>query len=258
MDKKKNLKTHHYPNYDLDIATRPVLSLLSFLSTVFSANPESHSISSLSWSGYIIAHDFTNPNLQVTGINASWTVPEINVSTGNGYSSAWIGIGGQSDSTLIQLGTEHNSVNGQTNYYAWYELLPSFSVRISDVSPFPGDIMVASIDLVNSDTNQWKIEIRDTTNGQAFSKTVVYNSTQSSGEWIVERPTVNKQLTNLSNFGNITFQGCYLNTNYFTNRINNFTYSKIQMINQQNTQLASVSPLDSDGSSFTVSYKTSS
>ena len=50
--------------------------------------------------------------------------------------------------------------------------------------------MTASINLVNSDTNRWSIQISDASTGQAFSRNVVYNSTRSSGEWIMERPTI--------------------------------------------------------------------
>ena len=60
--------------------------------------------------------------------------------------------------------------------------------------------MIASINLVNSDANQWSIQISDATTGQVFSRNVVYNSTRSSGEWIVERPTINNQTSTLARF----------------------------------------------------------
>jgi hypothetical protein len=41
--------------------------------------------------------------------------------------------------------------------------------------------MIASISLINSDTNEWSIQISDATTGQVFSRNVVYNSTRSSG-----------------------------------------------------------------------------
>ena len=231
------------------------LSLLSILLATFNSNPQSQSIVSLSWAGYIIAKDFVNPQLEVIAINASWIVPKVNASAGDGRSSAWIGIGGQSDKTLIQVGTEHNSLGGQENYYVWYELLPDFAVRVTDIAVSPEDTIVASITLINSDTNQWNIQISDVTNGQAFSSNVIYNSTRSSGEWILERPNVNNQISTLSDFGNITFRDCYININHLTGTIAKFPFSKIQMRNSQIAQLTSVSTLSADGSSFTVSYQ---
>jgi hypothetical protein len=230
-----------------------MLSFLSALVAIFNSNPESRTIVSLSWAGYIISQSF-NPPLGVTAIEASWTVPQVNASAGDGYSSAWIGIGGQTDKTLIQVGTEHDSQGGQETYHAWYEMLPSFSVTINEVTIAPGDTIVASLTLINSDTNNWNIQLSDTTSGQAFNKNVVYNSTLSSGEWIVERPTINKQISTLCDFGNVPFSNCQINVNNVMGSISNFTYSKVRMTNQQNAPLASVSTLSADGSSFTVNY----
>ena len=229
------------------------LTLLSILSSLFASYPQGQSISSLSWAGYTLEKD-SKPQFEVIGVNATWMVPEVNVSAGDGYSSAWIGIGGELDKTLIQVGTEQDAAQGQETYYAWYELLPSFAVRLTSITVSPGDMMIASINLVNSDTNLWSIQISDATTGQAFSQNVVYNSTRSSGEWIVERPTINNQISTLADFGNITFTGCHVNVNNVTGPIAKFSFSKIQMTNSQNAELTSASALTAGGSSFTVSY----
>ena len=220
----------------------------------FHSNPQSQSILSLSWAGYIIAENSANPQLEVIAVNASWTVPKVNASAGDGSSSAWIGIGGQLDKTLIQIGTEHDSLNGQETYSAWYELLPSFAVRLTDITVSSGDTIVASISLINSDTNEWSIQITDATNGQVFNNNVFYNSTRLSGEWIVERPTINSQISTLSNFGSITFTDSYANVNPVIGTIGNFQYSQIHMTNSQGTLLTSVSSIGTNGSSFTVNY----
>lgn len=229
------------------------LSFLSALVAIFNSNPEGRTVVSLSWAGYIISQNF-NSQREVTAIEASWTVPQVNASAGDGYSSAWIGIGGQTDKTLIQVGTEHDSIGEQGTYNAWYELLPNFSVTINDVTIAPGDSIAASITLINSNINQWSIQLNDLTNGQVFNKLVIYNSTRSSAEWIIERPTINNQISTLSDFGQASFSGCYANVNNIFGEIGNFTFSKMRMTNQQDTQLASVSTLSADGSSFIVSY----
>ena len=231
-----------------------MLSFLSALVAIFNSNPEGRTFMSLSWAGYIISQNF-NSQLGVTAIEASWTVPQVNASASDGYSSAWIGIGGQTDKTLIQVGTEHDLAGGQETYHAWYEMLPNFSVTINGLTIAPGDTIVASLTLIDSGANVWNIQLSDTTNGQAFNKNVVYNSTLSSGEWIVERPTINKQISTLCDFGNVPFSNCQINVNNVVGSIGNFSYSKIQMTNQLTTQLASGSTLTPDGSSFTVSYE---
>jgi hypothetical protein len=111
--------------------------------------------------------------------------------------------------------------------------------------------MFASISLVDS---VWNIQISDTTTGQAFSTTVVYNSARSSGEWIMERPTITNRLTTLADFGNVTFTGCYLNANNISGSISKFYFSRIEMTNSQDVQLTSVSSLRAGGTSFVISY----
>jgi hypothetical protein len=230
------------------------MGFLSFLSDIFNSNPQSHSIVSLSWAGYAVSDGVTNPDLDVIGISASWVIPRVNASGMGGYSSTWIGIGGQLDKTLIQVGTEQNLLGGQEVYSVWYEILPDYAIPVKNLTIRPQDTITASITLVDSATNTWNIQLNDITNGQGFSKTIIYNSTRSSGEWIVERPTVNNQVTMLSDFIEVTFNDCIINTRNSTGVIANYTASKIQMTNQQNTQLASVSPLNGDGSGFTVTY----
>ena len=229
------------------------LSFLSVLLSSFAHDPQGESISSESWAGYIISKT-NNIKLQVSAINASWAVPSVNATAGNDFSSVWIGVGGQLDTTLIQVGTEQDESNGQMNYYAWYEMLPSFAVRIDTLSVSPGDVVTASLRLVDLDGSRWNIQINDLTTGQSFGTTVVYNSTGYSGEWIIERPVVNKNLTTLADFGTVTFTGCYLDANNISGPIKTFYFSKIEMTNSVNVPLTSISNLADGGSGFTVSY----
>lgn len=229
------------------------LSLLSVLLTTYVDNPQVQSVVSLSWSGYVVASDFSNPQPQVIGISASWMVPSVNVSMGDAYSSAWIGIGGQFDKSLIQLGTEHDSVNGQEQFSVWYELLPAYATNVP-MNISEGDLISASINLINSDTDQWSMQLTDLTNGQSFSQNFVYNSTRLSAEWIVERPTLNNQISSLSNFGNITFTGAQANINHEVAPLGKLPFAQVHMTDRQNTQLTIVSSLNPEGSSFTVQY----
>ncbi|MCW3999735.1 MAG: G1 family endopeptidase [Candidatus Bathyarchaeota archaeon] len=229
------------------------LSLLSMLEAVFSRDPDSHTVVSVGWAGYVVSKSF-NEQREVTGISAEWIVPYVNTSAGNGYSSAWIGIGGQSDKTLIQVGTEHDVLDGKEFYSAWYELLPEYAIRITEFVVNPGDKIFASIMLVNPETNEWNIHLGDVTNGHVYNRNFYYNSTCASGEWIVERALVNGQIADLANFGSLTFQDCQIDLNKSEGSICNFTYSKVHMANQQLDRLASASQLSADGASFSVHY----
>jgi hypothetical protein len=230
------------------------LFLVSEFITIFFTNFQDHSLASLDWAGYVAVSDFANPEPLITGVAGSWTVPQVNVSLQNTFSAAWIGIGGQLDNTLIQTGTEHDSINGEATYSVWYELLPNDSVAITTINVSVGDEIQASISLADSGANEWSIEIVDLTKEQSFEINVFYDSSRLSAEWIVERPTVNNILSQLADFGSVTFTNSNVTINNVVGSVGNFAFFRTIMQNRQNVPLVTVSSLSSDGSKFTVKY----
>ena len=221
----------------------------------FLTGSTNRTVSSFDWSGYVVATNLNNPQPSVTAIEASWTVPTIAVSARNSYSATWIGVGGQFDfdSTLIQTGTEQDSINEAGKYSAWYELLPNTEVTIGSLSVSPGDRITASISLSDQSTNMWLLDIHDSTGGQSYQNSIHYASQMLSAEWVVERPKVNNVLRNLADFSELTFTGCAATVGGKVETISSLPFIEVTLYNQ-NTKLASVSPLASKGSSFTVSY----
>jgi hypothetical protein len=133
-------------------------------------------------------------------IAGNWRVPRASqhVKHQAEYSSDWIGIGGgcvdsgcdASDSTLIQTGTEQDvASNGTASYSAWWETIPAPSLTIS-MKIKPGDRMHASIAEPVTGSNVWKINLRDLTRHESYSKTVPYSSSQDTAEWIEETPLI--------------------------------------------------------------------
>jgi hypothetical protein len=214
-------------------------------------NPPSFKISN--WSGYIVASGIQNRSSVVSSVSASWTVPEIKPSENDTFLGVWVGIGGYGEDTLIQTGTEQECINGKFAYYAWYELVPDHLVRISNIHVQAGDAVTASISLTNENTNTWSIELVDITRNQRFKRTFVYNSSRLSAEWVVERPKVNGTISTLADFGNVTLTECKATLDGVTGAISNFSYAQFVMSDQE-LQLVTVSPLNDDGSSFTVNY----
>ena len=217
-------------------------------------SPTTQQLTSSNWSGYCVASDLNTPQPQVTSLSASWTVPAVSVSIGNSYSAAWIGVGGQFDKTLIQAGTEQDSIDGREVYTAWYELLPRDAVTIDSLSISSGDKITGSISLSNQTANTWLIEITDVTNGQSFEKSIVYVSSMLSAEWIVEAPMLVNRVATLANFGQITFTDCKATIGGVTGTINSFPSGQITLNGRQHVELATVSTYTSGGSSFTVNY----
>jgi hypothetical protein len=73
-----------------------------------------------------------------------------------------------------------------------------------------------------------------------------------------ERPHLNDEITHLANFGTITFTDLYAKIGDNVGSISSFSYSQVIMTNDMSVQLAAVSPLSADGSSFNVTYLKSS
>jgi hypothetical protein len=228
-------------------------SISLFLASPSQAN-EPTSLRVPQWSGYMVASDIQNRSPVVTGISASWTVPEVKPSSNNTFSGVWVGIGGYGEETLIQTGTEQEYVNGKVSYYAWYELLPDYLVRIPNLHVRPSDTITTSLSLINENASTWSIEISDVTRGEQFKRVVVYNSSMLSAEWIVERPKVNGTVSTLADFGNVTFTECKAIVDGVTGTIGNFSYAQFEMHDDESASLVSVSPLNDGGSGFTVSY----
>jgi hypothetical protein len=238
----------------LTILLSIVLIFASVVVFLHSTSSLSRQLSNASWSGYSVVSNVENPEPRFTRVNASWAVPAIRATMDDSFSAEWIGVGGQFDQTLIQTGTEQDSIGGQVTYRAWYELLPHAVLGISSLNISPGDRITASISLVNPDTDTWSIEIHDATNGQFFLRNFIYISSALSAEWIVERPTVAGRPATLADFGQVTFTGCGATLNGKSGTISSFPSNQITMYDDQNKQLVNVSALTQDGSSFTVGF----
>jgi hypothetical protein len=214
------------------------------------------------WAGYIVATDHQNPQPVTTGISAEWTVPEVSPSSQNDtFSAVWIGIGGlfSGDGTLIQVGSEQDSIAGVSDYFFWYELLPDTSNTIDTIVVSPGDRITASIQLVDPAFDGWSIYIADLTSNQEFQIDVTYFSSQLSAEWIVERPTAGRRLATLADIGSVTFTNCQATINSRNGSISAFpSFESIMYLRVANTngtgemQLTTVSDLTNGGQSFTV------
>jgi hypothetical protein len=232
-------------------------SFLSFLQASLAQNPQVQSEINPTWAGFIAATDYSFPTADFTGVNGSWIVPTVNVTT-LGYSSAWVGIGGKFDKTLIQVGTGQECVphgfGNKAQYYAWYELIPDKAIIIDSLVVSPGDKITANIKLVSSSKNTWNINIRDDTTGKTFNINVNYVSSRLSAEWVLERPYVNDRISTLADFGKITFTGCYAKTSKYGS-IGAFQYSQVKMVADLGNPLVQVSSVKSK-TSFTVSYLT--
>jgi hypothetical protein len=212
--------------------------LVSALSPRVAGNDISNTARSTNWSGYAD----TGPTF--SAISAQWTVPSVLPSQSSQYSSTWIGIDGDGNSSLIQTGTASQTENGTISYFDWYEILPAYAVEIASVTP--GDQINATISQVVAGT--WSITITDTTSGSVFSQQFPYSEPDSSAEWIVEAPTINGQQSTLADFTSERFTNI-ADTNTGTVGV---TQTPIEMNNSGGSVIAS--PAAIANNAFTVTY----
>ena len=170
------------------------------------------------WAGYI-----SPGQPPFTSVVGRWVVPSVSYFAGSGFgrepvielSSLWIGIGGANgEQDLIQIGTEQDvSANGTTTYFAWYEMLPGDEIRLprQQYPVGPGDVLSASLQCTAScapgAAQTWTLSIADHTAGWSWTMpAVVYSSSLSSAEWILEATaSAAGVIQQLPDFGSTTF-----------------------------------------------------
>lgn len=173
----------------------------------------------------------------MTSVSGTWTIPQLNCVTDNGDAfTNWDGIGGVG-TQLLQTGINAYCEDGIQTTQAWWELIPPVGV----VVPFtgfpvaPGDSIQASIYQSNG---AWVTRIDDLTTG--LSGWMITNDAYGVGtdasdgafvsqgsldlsftggytaEWIVEDAGFAGVLTNLANFGTLTFSNLQMNSSPVT------------------------------------------
>jgi hypothetical protein len=202
-------------------------------------------VSSLNWAGYVADSG------KFTSVTGSWQIPKVKNSSNFKTDAAWVGIGGVTTADLIQAGTEADAgIGGAVSYSAWYELLPDYPQKIP-VAVNSGDFV--TVDISQIAQNKWNIHFRNNTIGQSFQKNVAYHSSLSSAEWIEEMPSLgNDTLIPLDNFREINFSNGFAVRNGKKVNIALSGAKKVFMSKADGKLLASVSTLNSQGTSFLV------
>ena len=241
---------------------------------------------STNWSGYSV----TSGKNTVTSVSGTWKVPTVTASANpQTYSSVWVGIDGFSSSTVEQIGTEQDVINGTKVYDVWWEMYPTnyeqvittqttstgATIKGSSFAISPGDTISASVVYVGTNARGlqlFKLTIADTTKGEFFTTTQAQSSRQnsrvsrSSAEWILEAPTVGGGQSAVANFSPATFTSASATINGATGPIDDGSFSpssgtqanlySIDMVSQSGATLDQVGGLTDSGSSssFTITY----
>jgi len=216
-------------------------------------------VESENWSGYAVTGS------SFTEAEGSWVVPKADCAkTPNTYAAFWVGIDGYSSKTVEQTGTLIVCVGKSPVYYSWYEFYPKPLTLISKVPVSPGDSISAQVTYSGS---EFTINLTNETTGKAYSASAeVSGAERSSAEWIAEAPTsIISGVLPLTDFVQASFGMDYTdvsNTNYATDSstsgpISDFSgnVEMITMVSSKGKDEAIPSALTTDGTSFTVAWK---
>ena len=198
---------------------------------------------STNWSGYAAASG------TYKSVSASWTEPTGTCSSGDQYSSFWVGLDGYNSSTVEQTGSEVDCAGRTPEYYSWYEMYPAYPVNFSNAVS-PGDHFTGSVTFNGG--SSYTLVLSDTTKG--WSHTInasLSGAANSSAEVIAEAPccTASGGILPLAHFSPITFSSATVNGS----AIGNFSPTEIIMIDNAGRDKDSVSSL-SGGNSFKATW----
>jgi hypothetical protein len=198
---------------------------------------------STNWSGQLLSGGTYG------GVEGAWTVPSVTPTTDAEYSATWVGVDGSESTSLIQTGTDQETAEGATSYFAWVELLPGSSLQI-DAPVDPGDQMDATLN--ETSANVWTVTLDDDTQAWQYTDSFDYSTPGLSVEWIEEAPTVDGTLATLANFGSATFTG--MATDYLSGQSSS-VLDPIYMTNLDDSAiLAYPEAFDAATNSFTDEY----
>jgi hypothetical protein len=248
-----------------------------------SASTDVQTASSANWAGYVVGG--SSSATRYKSVSGSWVAPTAKCTSGQGYSSFWVGLGGSgsgsdqsssSSTSLEQAGTEADcNADGSATYSAWYELVPSAPVKVN-MAVHPGDHVTSKVTVDGSSVT---IQLSNATTGASFTKTLeASNPDLSSAEWVAEAPSTCSQGVSdctplsLADFGTVQFSGASATTtDGHTGTISDSDWqtaavtlspgasregvgAQLASYDASSSGGATPSSLSSDGSSFSVGY----
>jgi hypothetical protein len=195
---------------------------------------------STNWSGYAVTGG------RYTSVSASWTEPSVSCS-GTAYSSFWVGLDGDTSSTVEQLGTDADCSGSTPQYYAWTEMYPKYPVNLSGTVR-PGDKLSASV--TTNGSGSFTLKITDSTEGwSSTTNAKLHSAALASAEVIAEAPSSRSGVLPLANFGSVSFTGATANGTEMDK------LSGLDPITMASGSTVKAQPSTMSGGSFSVAWK---
>ena len=204
-------------------------------------------VTSSNWSGYAA----TGGTGAFTSVSSSWVEPTGKCSSGDQYSSFWVGLDGYSSSSVEQIGSEVDCSGRTPQYYSWYEMYPADPVNFSNTVR-PGDHFTGSV--TSTGLMSFTLKLSDTTQGWSHTVTkTLSRAARSSAEVIVEAPccTTSGDILPLAHFRTVSFLGSTVNGS----SLSTFHRVRIRIVSANGTAEDSISVLY--GGSFSATWLSS-
>ena len=204
-------------------------------------------VSSINWSGYAA----TGGTGAFTSVSSSWVEPTVKCSSGDQYSSFWVGLDGSGNDSVEQTGSGVDCAGRTPEYYSWCEMFPVYPVNFSNTVR-PGDHFTGSVTYTGG--NSFTLKLSDTTQGWSHIVTkTLFGAARSSAEVIVEAPccTTSGGILPLAHFRTVSFLGSTVNGS----PLSTFHPIRIRIVPANGTAEDSISALH--GGSFNATWLSS-
>jgi hypothetical protein len=197
---------------------------------------------STNWSGYAVTGG------RYTTVTASWVEPSVTCNGTTAYSSFWVGLDGDTSSTVEQTGTDADCSGSTPQYYAWYEMYPKFPTNLKNPVQ-PGDHFTATV--TTNGSGGFTLTLSNTTRGWTNTTNARLKSAKlASAEVIAEAPSSSGGVLPLANFGTVSFSGASVNGATLTS-----STPGIDPITMQSGSTVKASPSSLNNGAFTVTWK---
>lgn len=230
--------------------------------------PQSASAELPDWTGYV---DKACSTCHIRYVNANFKVPTLNcansnMGSGGAWMSLWVGLDGDGDSTVEQVGIQARCTsfaNSSARYFAFYEMVPNGYVTIP-VPVSPGNSISVST-YYNQSSNDYQLNFQNNTTltGEIAIATCPTTCDNKTAEVIAEDVGGGPPTYDMPNFGSVSFSSTtvtsYDGTHGDLCRGSLWSSGKVQSVDYLGNTLATAGSLNtcSGPDGFTVTYRQS-
>jgi hypothetical protein len=206
--------------------------------------PDRHGTDSTNWSGYAAT------GAPYTAVYGSWMQPAVTCVPGQtAYAAFWVGLDGDTTSTVEQIGTDADCSKGMPVAYAWFEMYPRYPVSLA-YRVAPGDHLNAVVRYQGS--GRFLLTLSDTTRGWSFQTVQTEpRALRGSAEWIAEAPAGSSGTLPLANFGTVAFSDCGADNLAIDS---NAGVQEVSLVGSNGSVEARPAPLVAGGTAFSVTW----